>query len=48
MDGGNLSSVVLLGVVEGISGYSLRSFVGNKLDGLDDTIDDLKIRFCLP
>ena len=43
VDGGDLSSAVLLGVVEGVSCYSLGSLVGNKLDGLHNTIDDLDI-----
>jgi hypothetical protein len=41
VDGGNLSSTVLLSVVEGVSGHSLRSLVSDELDGLNNTIDDL-------
>ena len=43
MDGGDLSSAVLLGVVEGVSGDSLGSLVSDKLDGLDNTLDNLPV-----
>lgn len=44
MDGGDLVSAVFGSVVEGVSGDSFRSLVGDQLDRLDDTVDDLHSR----
>ena len=41
VDGGDLSSAVLLCVVEGVSGNSLGGLVGNQLNRLNDAVDDL-------
>lgn len=41
VDGGDLSSAVLLRVVESVTRNSLGSLVRDQLDGLDDTVDDL-------
>lgn len=40
VDGGDALAARLLGVVEGVAGNTLRSLVGDKLDRLDDTVDD--------
>lgn len=42
--GGDLVSAVLRGVVEGVSGDSLGGLVGDQLDGLDDTGDELGVK----
>lgn len=41
VDGGNSLPVALTSIVEGVARYTLRSFPGNKLDGLHNTIDNL-------
>ena len=41
MNSGDLSSAVLLSIVESVSGNSLGSLVRDKLDGLDNTLDNL-------
>lgn len=40
VDGGDLVTARLLGVVEGVTSDTLGSLVGDELDGLDDTLDD--------
>lgn len=46
MNSGDLSSAVLLSVVECVSRYSLRSLVSDKLDGLNNTVNNLRIKSC--
>lgn len=49
VDGGDLVSAVLGGVVESVSSDSFGSIVGDQLDRLDDTVDDLnnQVKFSL-
>lgn len=44
VDGGDGVSAVLRGVVERVSGHSLRGLVRDELDRLDDTVDNLDFR----
>lgn len=49
VDSGDVWSSVLGGIFEGVSGNSLRSLVSDKLDGLNDTRDNLQkiiVRSC--
>jgi hypothetical protein len=41
VDGGNVQPVVGTSVLESVTGDTGRGVVGDKLDGLDDTVDDL-------
>jgi hypothetical protein len=45
VNGGNLVSASLGGIVESVSCDSLGCFVRNELDRLDDTVDELYISF---